>query len=127
MELLLWGESSQALQTILNRCREFLEESLQLQLNPNPYINHTIHGVDFLGCRVFPDHVILNRRSRVRFRKNMSELETSYLKGETDERELQDRATSLVAFTQAAGAKSWHFRRAVLQQLPVSGRRPRTG
>jgi hypothetical protein len=47
--------------------------------------------------------------------------------GDIDEQELQDRATALVAFTQAAGAKSWHFRRAVLQQLPVSGRRPRTG
>ena len=62
--------------TILNRCREFLEESLQLQLKSG---------------------------------------------------KLQERVTSLVAFTRAAGAKSWQFRRAVLQQLPVSGRRPRTG
>ena len=57
-----------------------------MQLNPHPYINRTVHGVDFLGCRVFPDHVILNRRSRLRFRRKMSRLETEYLEGESTPR-----------------------------------------
>jgi len=126
-DMMLWGESAQIMQMILNRCGDFLEESLQLQFKPHPYLNRTVHGVDFLGCHVFPDHVILNRRGRRRFRRRMNQLETEYMEGEINERELQERATSLIAFTRAAGARSWSFRRAVLQQLLVSGRRPRTG
>jgi hypothetical protein len=126
-DMLLWGESGQSLQAVLDHTREFLGESLQLELKAHPYINRSVHGVDFLGCRVLPDHVILNRRSRVRFARKMERLEWDYLDGIIDEQELQERGTSLVAFTQAAGVKSWHFRRSVLQRLPVSGRRPRTG
>jgi len=126
-DMLLWGESAGSMQAMLQRCEEFLGDGLQLQLKPVPYINRSSHGVDFLGCRVLPDHVLLNRRSRVRFRKKMTRLELDYLEGHMDELELQQRATSLVAFTRAAGVKSWHFRRSVLQRLPVSGRRPRTG
>lgn len=83
--------------------------------------------MDFLGARVLPDQVLLNRRSRVRFSQKMERLEAEYLLGRIDDQELQERATSLVAFTQAAGVRSWHFRRAVLERLPVSGRRPRAG
>ena len=126
-DMLLFGHASSELDAILVRCRAFLGQSLQLQLKPVPYINRTSHGVDFLGCRVFPDRVILNRRSRVRFQRKMFRLEEQYLRGELDEQELQERATSLVAFTRAASARSWHFRQSVLERLPVSGRRPPTG
>ncbi|MCO6455392.1 MAG: group II intron reverse transcriptase domain-containing protein [Pirellulaceae bacterium] len=126
-DMLLWGESPRAMQVLLDCCRDFLGEKLGLQLKPHPYINRREHGVDFLGCRVLPDHVVLSRRSKLRFRRKMTRLEQSWLDGLIDERQLQERATSLVAFTDAAGAKSCRFRRAVLQQLPVSGRRPATG
>ncbi len=126
-DMLLWGESSKGLKQKLDHCRTFLDDSLQLQIKPSPQINRTAHGVDFLGCRVLRDHVTLNRRSRVRFRQKMVRLERQYLEGKISERELQQRCTALVAFTRAAGASSWHFRRAVLQQLPVSGQRPPTG
>jgi hypothetical protein len=126
-DMLLWSHSAAELQTALDACREFLAVELDLEIKPHPYINRSAHGVDFLGCRVLPDHVILNRRSRERFRRKMGCLEEDYLQGRIDELELQERGTSLVAFARAAGVKSWHFRRSVLQRLPVSGRRPRTG
>lgn len=126
-DMLLWGESAGFLLNILDRGQEFLSEQLGLQLKPVPYINRSAHGVDFLGCRVLPDHLLLSRRSRVRFRRNLEQLELAYLAGEIDELTLQQRATSLVAFTQSGGVKSWHFRCAVIEQMPVSGRRPRTG
>ena len=121
-DMLLWGSSAAALRDALGRCRTYLEEQLLLEFKPEPYINRTRHGVDFLGCRVFPDHVILNRRSRRRFADKLRDLEQRFLDGEIGEDELQARGTSLVAFSLAAGAKSWHFRRAVLKQCPVSGR-----
>jgi len=100
---------------------------LQLEVKQHPYINHSRHGVDFLGCRVFSDHVTLNRRSRVRYRRKMMQLENDYRRGRIGARALQERATALAAFTTAGGVKSWKFRTAVLKRLPVSGRRPPTG
>ncbi len=126
-DMLLTGRSAAELKEWLSVSRQFLQDILRLEIKPQPYINRSNHGVDFLGCRVFADHVALNRRSRVRFRRKMASLEADYLEGRIGERELQERATSLIAFTRAAGAKSWHFRRAVLEQLPVSGRRPPAG
>ncbi|MCL4207969.1 MAG: RNA-directed DNA polymerase [Pirellulaceae bacterium] len=126
-DMLLWGNSAGFLGDVLERGRVFLADELGLQLKPVPYINRTSHGVDFLGCRVFTDHLVLNRRSRVRFRQRLRQLELAYLAGEIDELTLQQRGTSLVAFTQAAAVKSWQFRRAVIEQMPVSGRRPATG
>ena len=121
-DMLLWGATTKALLVMLDRCQDFLAQSLHLTLKPYPYINRTAHGVDFLGCRLLPDHLILNRRSRLRFRHRMIWLEEEYLANEIDEFQLQQRATSLIAFTKSAGAKSWHWRQAVLQVLLVSGR-----
>ncbi len=126
-DTLLWGSSAASLRETLDQCRTYIDDKLCLTFKPEPYINRTRHGVDFLGCRVFPSHVVLNRRSRRRFTGKLRALETSYLDGQIGEDELQARSTSLVAFTMAAGARSWHFRRAVLEQMPVSGRRPRAG
>jgi len=37
----------------------WLREELGLEVKPTPYRNRTAAGMDFLGCRVFPDHVTL--------------------------------------------------------------------
>jgi retron-type reverse transcriptase len=126
-DMLLWGANPRTMRAIQTLCEDFVGEELELEFKPHPYVNLSCHGVDFLGCRVMPDHVLLSRRSRVRFARKMAKLERAYLAGQVDELELQARSTSLFAFTQAAGARSWHFRCRVLKQLPVSGRRPRTG
>ncbi len=54
------------------RIGEFVERELSLALKPEPYINRCRWGMDFLGCRVYPSHVTLNRRSRVRFRRKLA-------------------------------------------------------
>ena len=70
---------------------------------------------------------MLNRRSHVRFRHKLNALENAFLAGELEEPALQQRATALVAFTRTPGVFGWAFRQAVLESLPVSGHRPRTG
>jgi hypothetical protein len=104
-----------------------LKQELALEFKPGPYLNRTAHGMDFLGCRLFPGHMILNHRSRVRFRRKLLRLERSYLAGEIDELTLQQRSSALVAFTRTEGLSSWRFRRRVIDSLPVGGHRPRTG
>lgn len=123
----IWGDGSADLRQVLSRCEQFLADDLRLSVKGCPLIAATRHGFEFLGCRVYPDHLKLNRRSRARFRAKLFELETAFIRGQLDERELQQRATSLVAFTTAGGTRSWKFRTRVLQRMPVSGQGARTG
>ena len=61
--------------------------------------------MDFLGCRVFPRHMVLNRRSRVRFRRKLRGLERAYLhRASSTSASCSRRATALVAFTRTPGA-----------------------
>ena len=86
-----------------------------------PLIRPTRIGFEFLGCRVFPTHMQLNRRSRRRFCRKLRDLEEAYEADRISEDTLQTRATSLFAFTTAGGKKSWKFRARVIEQMPVSG------
>jgi hypothetical protein len=99
---------------------QFLSDDLRLTLKPTPYWNRSVHGVDFLGVRVFPSRLVLNRRSRVRFRRKLRALELALARGEIGELEMQQRATSLVEFTEAGGLASWNFRRKVLESLAAA-------
>ncbi|MGB2610532.1 MAG: hypothetical protein WBC80_16275, partial [Isosphaeraceae bacterium] len=105
----------------------FLATSLDLELKANPYINRSANGLDFLGCRVFPGRLELNRRSRVRFRRKLKGLEGAFLAGQIDESALQQRATALVAFARTPGLSARGFRRRVINSLSVGGLKPRTG
>jgi hypothetical protein len=87
--------------------RNFLRIQLALELKAGSYMNRVEHGMDFRGCRVYPNRLRLNRRSRVRFRRKLRALERAYLAGRIDERQLQERATALVAFTRTSGLSSW--------------------
>jgi hypothetical protein len=125
-DFVLWGDSSAELSAHLAAIEALLTTKLELCLKPSPYINKTAHGLDFLGCRVFPSHIVLNRRSRVRFRRKLRQLENAFLAGELDELSLQHRATALVAFTRTAGVRSWKFRRSVINssRVGVAGLEP---
>jgi RNA-directed DNA polymerase len=126
-DLALWSNDLEELRTAEEQSRRFLADDLALLVKPTPYRNRTTHGMDFLGCRIFRNHLVLNRRSRVRFRRKLRHLELAWLTGVLDEAELQGRATALTAFVRSAGLSSWRYRSRVLYQLPVSGPEARTG
>ncbi len=73
--------------------------------------------MDFLGFRVYPDRLELNRRSKLRYRRRLRGLETDHAAGRIDETDLQRRATALTAFARSAGVSSWHFRRSALDYV----------
>ncbi len=112
-DVVLWGEDSHSLREYRDLAREFLDERCRLELKPEPYINRTRHGMDFLGYRVFPYRLGLSRRSRVRFRKCVIRYEQKYMDGVWDEAELQRRMTALFAFIIPADSDG-AFRRQVL-------------
>jgi RNA-directed DNA polymerase len=118
----LWAGSSTELRSHAAMAESFLKNELEIQFKPNPYINGSRHGIDFLGCRVFPGHMILARRSRVRFQRQLRALECSALAGRINDLTLQRRVSALVAFTRTQGLSSWRFRRSLLDSVLVSDR-----
>ncbi len=115
-DIILWGDSINELVKQRSACVEYLQCELGLECKGEPYNNKSRHGMDFLGCRVFPMHVLLNRRSRVRFWRRLIKLEKQYTEGAIRIEELQSRAMALTSFVQTAGVSSWQFRTNVLRQ-----------
>jgi len=123
----LWGSTSPELQVQLAQAKEFLKADLGLEVKAHPYLNRTGHGMDFLGCRVFPHFAVPNRRSRVRFRRKLRAVESAYEAGAIGGLTLQQRSTALVAFVRSKGISSWRFRDRVLESESVSDHRLPTG
>ena len=126
-DLALWSDARSCLRSALTTVEAYLRDELGLEPKPSPYLNRTTHGMDFLGCRLYRQHLVLSRRSRRRFRRKLIRLERLFAAGFIDAAQLQQQATALVAFARSAGVSSWRFRTAVLQELTVGGPRARTG
>lgn len=69
-DLVLWHSSRQSLEAIQERCQEFVANHLGLEFKPSA-VQRTGVGVGFLGCRILPTHVELNRRSKRRWRRRV--------------------------------------------------------
>ena len=119
-DMILWDNDSCSLKTIEVKCREFLGDVLSLDLNPVT-LQRTSAGVNFLGCRIWPTHVGLSRRSKRRWRRRVRDLERAARLGLITERELQIRMEAATAFVRGADVKSWRFRQAALQNVVVDG------
>jgi RNA-directed DNA polymerase len=117
-DMILWHDDLGQMRAIQQRCGEFARDRLGLQFKP-PDVRRTSAGVEFLGCRIWPTHVELNRRSKRRWRRRVKALARAERLGLISEAELQVRLSALTAFAKCAGVKSWRFRRSVLQQLAV--------
>jgi hypothetical protein len=96
----------------------FLAGELELVAKENAFINRTSHGMDFLGVRVFPQHLRLSRRSKVRYARKLRAYEREFREGHLAQRDLQRRVEALTAFVRTPGLRTWHFRQTVLAKLP---------
>jgi len=65
-DMILWHDDPHELQRIHRQCVEFASGTLGLELKHSE-VRRTSTGVDFLGCRIWPTHVELNRRSKRRW------------------------------------------------------------
>ncbi|MGO9466261.1 MAG: reverse transcriptase domain-containing protein [Isosphaeraceae bacterium] len=120
-DFVLWAEDRSDLRAGRDRIREFLDRELHLELKAEPYINRCRVGMDFLGCRVYPSHITLSRRSRIRFQRRLRRLQAERSRGSIHDEELQRRATALVSFTRAGPTVSWRWRDRVLRSSRVGG------
>jgi RNA-directed DNA polymerase len=119
-DFVIWDDDRMRLKVIVKEVRDFLKQRLELSLKSNWIINRTGLGLGFLGYRVFPHEILLNRQSRFRFRRKYRAYEHAYSDGRWSEHKLQKRMTALLAFVQEADTLG--FRRAVFFPAVV-GRR----
>lgn len=120
-DIVVWGHERAWLCTVRNRIAAFLGQELCLELKPEPYINRCCVGMDFLGNRIYPGHVTLNRRGRVRLMRRLRALERDHAAGRLDDAHRQQRAEAAIAFARAGSSSSWRWRSRVLQSLAVDG------
>lgn len=62
---MFWSNQKEDLIALRRHLVDFIHNELDLEFKQEPFINRTIHGMDFLGMRIFSNAVRLSRQSRV--------------------------------------------------------------
>lgn len=97
-DMLLFHRQKEYLLSSRIPIQEFLRNELGLDCK-HLYVNRCDQGIPFLGFRVFPNRILLNARSRNRYRSKL-EAYTKYMEtGIWTEAEFADRMRAVTAFT----------------------------
>ena len=126
-DMALWADDKETLKQALVGMVELLRDELALEPKPAPYLNRTKHGMEFLGCRVFPGRLALSARNRKRVRRKLAGLEQQFEAGEISELTLQERATAVTASARIQGLSSWRFRSRAVEIAMGNGQTARIG
>jgi len=76
------GDDKDALWAIRDKMEEYLETTVRLKLHPiKTRIYRADEGITFLGYRVWPDRIRLERLNVVRFRRRLKRMQREYSEG----------------------------------------------
>lgn len=114
-DFVFWSNDKEQLKSLFKKLHSILQNDLSLELKESSYINQTKFGMDFLGMRIFPNVVGLNRRSKVRYKKRLLTYIDLFNLGVITEYELQDRMKALTAFTSNTSCNNW--RRQLIEDI----------
>ena len=103
-DFVLWARHKAELVAGLREVRGFVRDRLNLAVKDDVLLNRSDRGLPFLGYRVFPERVLLAKRSRKRFRRKLLLCERRRKNGEWNEEVAAQHAEPLVAFTRFADA-----------------------
>jgi len=110
-DFVVWHNDKKEILNAKKQIKEFIINELDLQIKTCA-MNRSSQGLTFLGYRVFPDKIVLAKRSKSRYAKKMAEY-TKLLKcGIWSQDEFAHHVSALTAFTEYAYSKS--FRKKVL-------------
>ncbi|TVR46812.1 MAG: RNA-directed DNA polymerase [Planctomycetota bacterium] len=112
-DIVLWDDSPARLRAALVDLSAVIAQ-LGLSWKPQPFLNRSALGLDFLGWRVYPGRRRLNRRSRRRLEQRVAALEAAYHSGSISAVALSRRATA--AFSWAAQGDTRALRRRIAGQ-----------
>ena len=97
-DMLLFGANRQELLTVFAQIESFLQERLYLELKPAATVLAPVFaGIPYLGFRIFPGIVRLDRRTLKRFRRRVRRLENVFLAGNLDTEQLAVSVQAMAA------------------------------
>ena len=114
-DFVCWSDDKAALIELGRRIECLLAEKLGLQLKHPPCPQPSKRGMDFLGYRIYPDHVRLARRSKTRYVRRLRLISRLSEEGVLSEEQTQTRLTAVSAFL--LPARSYGFRRRTLSRF----------
>lgn len=97
-DFLCFGDDKATLREWLLLIRSFVTDRLRLDLKEEALVLAPVsQGIPFLGFRIFPGLIRLDRTHLVRFRRKIQQREQAYRQGEIDEDALIRSVNSLIA------------------------------
>jgi len=85
--------------SLLNQMREYLKKSLGLELKKKGLIINTrMHGLSFLGVRIFPSTIRLQKRNLSRCLRKAKMREKEYLEGKISNKKFIQSVDSIFAY-----------------------------
>ena len=116
-DFILFGKEKKELKTALCRVDGYLNDRLALERKETIQLNRCVHGIPFLGFRVYDSKILLLPRSRRRFVDKFKAYEKNMVCGKWTEAELAAHMEPLVDFTRTADATG--FRRDIINRFGV--------
>lgn len=114
-DFVLFGNSKSRLNHLKSEITAYLE-TLRLRLHGNKSrIYRTSDGVDFLGYRIFPDHMRVRKSIVKRYRKRLRKMVSGYREGKIDLAGINRSIQSWIGHV--GHADSYHLRKEVFSQV----------
>ena len=97
-DFVVFTDDRSGIRGLLDRMRAYLNDELGLKVKENGVvINTSMHGLGFLGVRIFPSTVRLHRKNLTRCLRKIRLREREYSRGQIDEERLVLSVSSIVA------------------------------
>jgi RNA-directed DNA polymerase len=117
-DFVLFTHEKETLKQELHKIHSYLKTTLKLKLKASIQLNRCIHGLPFLGCRIYPWTIRLSNRSKRRFIIKYRSFEKNLANGRWHEEDYVRHMEPLVGFTKTANADA--FRNSVIKRFGVS-------
>lgn len=103
VDMVFFANEKDRLKEILKLSEEFLGSRLKLTIKPSSIIINTrIHGLSFLGFRVFPAIIQVKNKNIKRMKKNIKQKEWEFERGNISEEKLSQSVNSIIEFIKTA-------------------------
>ena len=109
-DILIFADEKALLHRYLSETRRFLQDRLLLDIKQKAtFLAPVSQGIPFLGVRVFPGLIRLQRSAWTRFKRKLRDRERAYAEGEIDEGTFVQSVQSLLGHIRHAN--TYHLRR----------------
>lgn len=105
-DMVLWSNSKEELKEKKRKINDYIENHLQCKLKP-ALLNFTSHGLPFLGYHLFPTHIKLLHKSKIRFIRKINIAKMDLEKGLFTEKQYQQKTLPLLSFIFKANTLSF--------------------